>query len=88
MDYACLICSQTFQLKSQSKPFGAKILDSAYSEMKREILEDRTPNLYVMEYDRPSWSVRTIFLFRTSLLLYPLSNRANRWRRRPVVPDG
>jgi type II restriction enzyme len=62
IDYLCPRCSQLFQLKSQSKPFGSKILDSAYSEMRRAILEDRTPNLYVLHYDLTAWAVRTVIL--------------------------
>ena len=62
IDYVCSICAATFQLKSQSKKIGAKILDSAYSEMKRAIVEDRTPNLYVLHYDLTQWTVRTVIL--------------------------
>lgn len=62
LDYSCPKCDSPFQLKSQSKPFGAKILDSAYSQMKRAILTDRTPNLYVLHYDLTAWAVRTVIL--------------------------
>lgn len=62
IDYVCPSCSSPFQLKSQSKPIRSRILDSAYSQMKPAILADRTPNLYVLEYDRVSWSVRNILL--------------------------
>lgn len=62
LDYSCPECGSPFQLKSQSKPFGAKILDSAYSQMKRAILTDRTPNLYVLHYDLAAWAVRTVIL--------------------------
>jgi type II restriction enzyme len=62
VDYTCPSCRSTFQLKSQSKPFRSKILDSAYSEMKRAIFEDRTPNLYILHYDRNDWAVRTVTL--------------------------
>ncbi len=55
-------CDSPFQLKSQSKPFGTKIVDAAYSEMKRAILSDRTPNLYVLHYDLTQWAVRTVIL--------------------------
>jgi len=48
--------------KSQSRPFGSKIVDAAYSEMKRAILEDRTPNLFVLHYDLDTWAVRTVLL--------------------------
>jgi type II restriction enzyme len=49
-------------LKSQSKPLGSRIVDAAYSEMKRAILEDRTPNLFVLQYDLDAWAVRTVLL--------------------------
>ena len=62
LDYSCPKCNSPFQLKSQSKPFGAKILDSAYSQMKRAILADRTPNLYILHYDLTAWTVRTVIL--------------------------
>jgi len=62
LDYSCSKCDSPFQLKSQSKPFGAKILDSAYSQMKRAILTDHTPNLFVLHYDLTAWAVRTVIL--------------------------
>ena len=62
VDYRCPKCDSPFQLKSQSKPFGTKIVDAAYSEMRRAILSDRTPNLYVLHYDLTQWAVRTVIL--------------------------
>ena len=62
IDYFCPACNSPFQLKSQSKPLGSRIVDAAYSEMKRAILEDRTPNLFVLHYDLGLWAVRTVLL--------------------------
>ena len=62
VDYHCPSCNSPFQLKSQSKPFGRKIVDAAYSEMKRAILGDRTPNLFVLHYDLTQWAVCTVIL--------------------------
>jgi type II restriction enzyme len=62
VDYRCPKCDSPFQLKSQSKPFGTKIVDAAYSEMRRAILSDRTPNLYVLHYDLTQWAVRAVVL--------------------------
>ena len=62
VDYLCPRCASPFQLKSQSKPFGNRIVDAAYSEMKRAILSDRTPNLYVLHYDLTQWAVHTVIL--------------------------
>ncbi len=62
IDYVCPSCDSPFQLKSQSKSLGSRIVDAAYSEMKRAILEDRTPNLFVLQYDLDTWAVRTVLL--------------------------
>jgi type II restriction enzyme len=62
VDYFCPSCESTFQLKSQSKAVGSKIVDAAYSEMKKAITEDRTPNLFALHYDLDSWTVRNILL--------------------------
>jgi type II restriction enzyme len=62
IDYLCPRCDSPFQLKSQSRPFGNRIVDAAYSEMKRAILSDNTPNLYVLHYDLTQWAVRTVIL--------------------------
>jgi type II restriction enzyme len=62
VDYFCPSCESPFQLKSQSKPLGSRIVDAAYSEMKGAILEDRTPNLFVLHYDLDTWAVRTVLL--------------------------
>src|SRR5713226_3267621 len=62
IDYVCPSCDSPFQLKSQSKSLGSRIVDAAYSEMKRAILEDRTPNLFVLHYDLDTWAVRTVLL--------------------------
>jgi type II restriction enzyme len=62
IDYVCPSCDSPFQLKSQSKPIGSRIVDAAYSQMKRAILEDRTPNLFVLHYDLDTWAVQTVLL--------------------------
>ncbi len=81
IDYVCPSCESPFQLKSQSKPLGAKIVDAAYSEMKRAILEDNTPNLYVLHYDLAAWAVRTVILIPH--FAFALSAVE---RRRPLAP--
>ena len=81
IDFLCPVCNSTYQLKSQSKSFGAKILDAAYSKMKKAILEDRTPNLFVLQYDLANWAVRTVILIpRFAFTLSALE------RRKPLAP--
>lgn len=62
VDYVCPACDSPYQLKSQSRSLGVKIVDAAYSEMRRAILEDRTPNLYILHYDLETWTVRNVVL--------------------------
>jgi type II restriction enzyme len=61
-DFDCPRCEAVFQLKGQSHSIGGRILDAAYSAMKRAIEEDRTPNLFVLRYDLESWRVSDLFL--------------------------
>jgi len=81
VDYFCPACNSPFQLKSQSKPIGSRIVDAAYSEMKRAILEDRTPNLLVLHYDLDTWAVRTVLL--VPHFAFALSSLE---RRKPLAP--
>ncbi len=81
VDFSCPGCDSLFQLKSQSKPLGSRIVDAAYSQMKRAILEDRTPNLYALHYDPAAWVVRTVILVpRFAFVLSVLE------RRPPLAP--
>jgi type II restriction enzyme len=81
IDYVCPSCESLFQLKSQSRPLGTRIVDAAYSEMKRAILEDRTPNLFVLHYDLDAWAVRTVLL--VPHFAFALSALE---RRKPLAP--
>src|SRR6267142_1585699 len=55
VDSFCPSCESPFQLKSQSKPLGSKIVHAAYSQMKRAIRADLFPsppmNLWVADRD-------------------------------------
>lgn len=57
LDYLCPSCDDSFQLKSQSKPFGKRVLDSAYSAMIAAIAADRAPHFVLLHYSRELWSV-------------------------------
>ena len=57
LDFTCPHCDGPFQLKSQSKPFGNRVLDSAYSAMIAAIISDRAPHLVLLHYSREAWSV-------------------------------
>lgn len=61
-DFACPRCSSVFQLKSQARNFSERLVDAAYGAMRRAILEDRTPNLVAIHYDRQRWLVQNAIL--------------------------
>ena len=62
IDYDCPHCDSFFQLKAQSKKFGTRISDAAYSAMIRAIEENRTPNLFALHYDPQEWQVADLLL--------------------------
>ena len=62
VDYVCRECKSIFQLKSQASPLSIRIVDAAYSSMRDAIRANRTPNLFVMHYDKKEWSVSNLIL--------------------------
>lgn len=62
VDYVCPNCEASFQLKSQSRLFGNRINDAAYSTMLQKIRADETPNLIALHYDLVRWRVQNVFL--------------------------
>src|SRR5713101_8102746 len=77
VDFACLLCHSSFQLKSQAHPFARRIPDAAYSKMRAAILSDQRPNLFALHYERESWRVR-------NLILVPRFVREQYGRLRPL----
>ncbi len=85
LDYTCPKCDSPFQLKSQSRPFGTRIVDAAYSAMRSAIEEEKTPNFLALHYNLTLWQVWNLilvprFAFSLSALekRNPLSSRARR----------
>jgi type II restriction enzyme len=84
-DFRCPSCRAWFQLKSKCSAFGRRVQDGAFDSMNRSILEDRTPNLFLLQYKRPELVVENLvliphFVFSTSILekRKPLSATARR----------
>jgi type II restriction enzyme len=61
-DFHCPRCRNPFQLKGQSKPFGNRILDSAYSKMMAAISSDRAPHFVLLHYLPDRWRVSDVLL--------------------------
>jgi type II restriction enzyme len=84
-DFACPSCESRFQLKSKSSAFGNRVIDGAYAAMRRVIISDETPNLFLLHYRLPKLTVENVlliphFAFTLSFLekRKPLSANARR----------
>jgi type II restriction enzyme len=59
-DFQCQTCGENYQLKSQSKPFGKKILGAEYNTTIQAIKAGRHPSLILLQYDRNNLSVQQV----------------------------
>ena len=62
IDFFCPLCNSPFQLKSQGRPLSCRIADAAYGAMQQAIVANRTPNLFVLRYNRFLWEVCDLIL--------------------------
>jgi type II restriction enzyme len=62
VDFVCPSCQASFQLKAKHGAIGTRLGDGAYAAMVSAIREDRTPNLLIMRYEWPGWTVRDLLL--------------------------
>jgi type II restriction enzyme len=81
VDFHCPNCSADFQLKAQSHGLAGKIVDAAYSSMVRKILENKTPDLFAMHYERDEWKISNLILIPH--FAFPLSAIE---KRKPLAP--
>lgn len=59
-DFFCPSCSDQFELKSQKKPFGAKVADGAYATKCERLQSSTNPNLLLLNYDLKSAQVQNV----------------------------
>lgn len=62
VDFLCPECDSAFQLKSRSTALAGKLNDADYEQMRKAVVENRTPNLLALHYDREQWKVSNLFL--------------------------
>lgn len=62
VDFVCPICDSEFQMKSQARPLGNRLADAAYDAMRRAIVTKKTPNLFILQYNREKWIVQNLLL--------------------------
>lgn len=85
VDFICPKCNEIYQLKSQSHPFGNRVMDSAYQPKIEAIRTGTIPNFLFLRYDLRALRVSDLFVvpkhFMTQSIIErrkPLSERARR----------
>jgi type II restriction enzyme len=61
-DFVCRACSEEYELKSQKKKLGAKIVDGAYGTMCERLMASNNPNLMLLNYDLHLLSVANLLV--------------------------
>ncbi len=61
-DFFCSACSEEYELKSQKKAFGPKVLDGAFRTMCERLAASNNPNLLLLNYDLARLSVTNVVL--------------------------
>lgn len=56
-DFFCRTCREEYELKSQSRVFGAKVADGAYRTMMERLRSNTNPHLSLLHYDAKKMSV-------------------------------
>jgi type II restriction enzyme len=94
VDFICPDCDEPYQLKSQSHPFGNRVVNSAYEPKIKALHTGTTPNFLFLRYDPEELLVSDLFVvpkhFMSKSIIEPrkpLSERAIRhgWRGSNIV---
>ena len=59
-DFFCTACNEDYELKSQRKQFGAKVVDGAYPAMIRRLSGNTNPNLLLLNYNFATLAVTNL----------------------------
>ncbi len=61
-DLVCPSCTEPFQLKSQRRPFGHRVVDGAYKPMMDALRSDNLPSFVFIGYAPIIWKVLNVFV--------------------------
>ncbi len=61
-DLVCHTCEEVFQLKSQRRPFGLRVVDGAYEPMIRALRSDNLPSFVFVGYIPQLWKIQNVFV--------------------------
>jgi len=62
VDFQCEECDEGFQAKSQKRPFGRKVLDSAWTPMDAAVSAGVAPGFFFLQYRADAWRVSRFFV--------------------------
>lgn len=85
VDFFCKRCKNEFQLKSSKEEFSKRVLDGEYNTMKKIILENHAPNLFLLNYNLLDLHIKNLSLIPKFFVTFsilekrkPLSSNAER----------
>lgn len=81
-DFFCPNCSNKFQLKSSKKHFEKRVLDGEYNTMKKIILNNDSPNFFLLNYNLSDWRVKNLFLIPNFFISFSMLEK-----RKPLSAD-
>jgi type II restriction enzyme len=61
-DFFCGSCNEEFELKSQKKTFGSKVLDGSFRTKCDRLAANNNPNLFLLNYDLQKFSVLNLVI--------------------------
>jgi type II restriction enzyme len=59
-DFVCEICSEEYEVKSQSRKIGASVSDGAYRTMMERLAANNNPSLVLLGYDKATKAVTNL----------------------------
>lgn len=81
-DFFCGQCGDQYELKSQKKPFGRRVLDGAYHTMCERLTAETAPNFLFLQYDQPTASVVNVCVVPRHFFVPEIIER-----RKPLPPS-
>ena len=80
-DFFCGACAEEFELKSQKKRFGPRVVDGAFGTMCERLASSNNPSLILMNYDIARFGVTDLFFVPKHFFVREIIQE-----RRPLAP--
>jgi type II restriction enzyme len=80
-DFFCVSCDEEYELKSQKKKFGDKVMDGAYRTKCERLEASNNPNLFLLNYDLGQLSVLNFFVVPKHFFVQAIIEE-----RKPLAP--